>query len=154
MQSLVNEAEETKQMTVFNLYILQLQVAEAIRHCSQIPENTPYLKENSHHNNKTFWLFQQCVKSSKQPYLLRLQNTICSMATIQKQPEPHCSYWKEMFWAESDRTKYGDKILSACTQESIQLASCLSLPQSRVFFRRIRNITQKWNLKRTHRWNT
>jgi hypothetical protein len=61
---------------------------------------------------------------------------------------------KETFWVESDRIKYGDKILSACTQESIQLASCLSLPQSRVFFRRIRDITQKWNLKRTYRWNT
>lgn len=154
MQSLVNEAEETKQMTVFNWYILQLQVSEAIRNCSQIPENTTYLKEDSHRNNKIFWLFQQCEKSSKQPYLLRLQNTICSTATIQKQPEPHCSDWKEAFWAESDRTKYGDKILSACTQESTKLASCLSLPKSRVFFRPIRDITQKWNLKRKHRWNT
>jgi hypothetical protein len=141
MQSLLNEAEETKKNDLFHWYILQLQVAEAIINCSQIPENTPYLKENSHRNNKIFWLFQQYDKFSKQPYILRLQNTICSTATIQNQPEPHCSDWKETFWVGSDRAKYGDNTLSAFPQESIQLASCLSLPQSCVFFRRIRDIT-------------
>jgi hypothetical protein len=73
MQSLVNEAEETKQITVFNWYILQLQVAKAIRNCSQIQENTPYFKEKRHRNNKISWLFQQCEKYSKQPYILRLK---------------------------------------------------------------------------------
>ena len=42
-------------MIALDWYILQLQAAEAVKKkLPQVLENTPYLKENSHHNNKTF----------------------------------------------------------------------------------------------------
>jgi hypothetical protein len=44
MQTFVNKAGKIKNMTAFDWYILQLQIAEAAKHCPQVLENTPYFK--------------------------------------------------------------------------------------------------------------
>ena len=147
MRSLVNEAEETKQMTVLNWYILQ--VAEAIRNCSQIPENTPYLKENSHRNNKIF-RYSNNVRNLQNNHIFYAYKTR-SVPRLQYRNSRNRT-------AATGRKRSGQRV----TEPNTGTRSCLHVRKNQSSLRHaslyrspvcIRDIQQKWNLKRTHRWN-